>query len=58
MVEPRELLEAALAKSGMSLTAFAEDIMVRDARTVRRWRAGDIEIPAVALRKLEIFLRE
>ncbi len=58
MSAAQDLLERALAKSGMSLTAFAEDVMVRDARTVRRWRAGDVEIPDIAVRRLEQFVRE
>lgn len=52
------LFERALAKSGLSLRSFAETVMVRDERTVRRWRAGDTPIPDVVTRKLEQYLRE
>lgn len=47
-----ELLRRAITASGLSARRFAEDVMVRDERTVRRWIAGDVEIPAVVLRKL------
>lgn len=52
----RELLELALDKSGLSLRSFAEVHMVRDERTVRRWRAGG-PVPAVCHRKLEQLVR-
>lgn len=53
-----ELLESALALSGLSLRAFAEDLLVRDERTVRRWRSGEIAIPAIARRWLTRYVRE
>lgn len=52
------LLEEALALTEMSLVAFAEVHMVRDARTVRRWRSGEIPIPEVARVKLRTLIRE
>ena len=42
----------------LSLRSFAETVMVRDERTVRRWRAGTVPIPAVATRRLEQYMRE
>lgn len=54
----RELLERALAVTGLSLRSFAESVVIRDERTVRRWRAGDSPIPDVAARRLEQVLRE
>jgi DNA-binding transcriptional regulator YiaG len=56
--EARALLEQALSLTGMSLRAFAEVLMVRDERTVRRWRAGDTEIPDVAVTRLRAIIRE
>lgn len=43
--EARVTLEAALTRSGLSLRAFAERVVSRDERTVRRWRSGDAPIP-------------
>lgn len=48
----RELLAAAIRAAGVSARRFAEDVVVRDERTVRRWTAGAIPIPAVVVRKL------
>lgn len=56
--DPRELLERALEVTGLSLRSFAERLMIRDERTVRRWRAGDVPIPEVAQRKLREIIRE
>lgn len=58
LTDARDLLERAVAHSGLSLRSFAETVMVRDERTVRRWRAGDVPIPAVCIRKLEQYVRE
>lgn len=55
--DARELLERALAVTGCSLRAFAEVHMVRDERTVRRWRSGDVPIPEVAQVKLHAIVR-
>ena len=55
--ERRELLERAIAKTGLSLRSFAEVHMVRDERTVRRWRSGEVPIPDVAVRRLEQIVR-
>lgn len=35
-----DLLQAAIDASGLSASAFARDKLVRDPRTLRRWRAG------------------
>lgn len=48
-----ELIREAVAASGLSARRFAERIMARDERTIRRWVAGDTEIPPVARRWLE-----
>ena len=55
---PDDLLERALALSGLSLRAFAEDVLARDERTVRRWRSGEIAIPAIVRRWLTRYVRE
>lgn len=39
------LLRACIAKSGMSNSAYARDILIRPPRTIRRWLAGDAPIP-------------
>jgi hypothetical protein len=48
----RELLERTIARSGLSVRAFARDILWRDERTVRRWLAGDSPVPAVVADRL------
>lgn len=46
------MVRLAIRRSGMSARRWAEQMMVRDERTVRRWVAGDIDIPDVALRRI------
>ena len=46
--DPRAALEAAIARSGLSLSRFATDVVSRDSRTVRRWRSGESPIPDTA----------
>lgn len=55
MSDPRRALEAALARSGLSLRAFAERVLSRDERTVRRWRTGDSPIPEAAAEWLRVY---
>lgn len=55
--DPRELLERALVITGCSLRSFAESHMVRDERTVRRWRSGKSPIPEVAQVRLRQIIR-
>lgn len=43
-----ELILAAVELSGLSARQFAERVLSRDERTVRRWSAGQIPIPPVA----------
>lgn len=47
------LLRDAIHGSGMSARAFAERVLMRDERTVRRWLAGASPIPAPVVRWLE-----
>ena len=46
-------LRAAIARSGLSNRQYAERILARDERTVRRWLSGKQDIPHVVLRLLE-----
>lgn len=39
------LLERAIAKSGLSANQFAENILIRDRRTVARWLSGELALP-------------
>ncbi len=55
-VTDRELTRAAVEASGLSSRRFAERIMSRDERTVRRWQSGDTEIPPIARAWLERWL--
>lgn len=47
------LLRACIAKSRMSNSAYARDVLVRAPRSVRRWLAGDSPIPQAVLAFLE-----
>lgn len=38
-------LRAAILKSGLSATAYAKHILIRNPRTLRRWLRGDAPIP-------------
>lgn len=55
MTDP-ELITAAIEASGLAARRFAIRIISRDERTVRRWIAGEIEIPTVARDWLENWL--
>ncbi len=49
------LLRAAIDASGLSSRSFAEWLMSRDERTVRRWNAGE-PLPETARTQLRWFL--
>ncbi len=42
-----ELIRASVEASGLSARRFAERIVARDERTIRRWASGDIAIPPI-----------
>jgi len=44
-VEWRDLLRRRITESGLSLTEFAETVLLRERRTVARWLDGDSPIP-------------
>lgn len=46
MTDP-ELIRAAIDASGLSARKYAEMVLLRDERTVRRWVAGKSPIPKV-----------
>lgn len=48
----QKLLKRRIRESGLSSRVFAEQVMARDERTVRRWLAGS-RIPKVVQRWLE-----
>ena len=50
--EELALLNRRIAESGLSIRAFAEEVLIREKRTVERWRAGGA-IPARVVRWLE-----
>jgi hypothetical protein len=54
-VTDAELLSTAIARSGLSVPAFARDALVRDERTVRQWLAGHPLPPAIR-RTLEAYV--
>ncbi len=51
-VTDSELIRAAVAASGLSARRFAERVLTRDERTVRRWTSGAQAIPEVVRRRL------
>lgn len=50
--EQVETLRAAIRRSGLSHSAFARTVLLRDPRTLRRWISGKQHIPTVVLRSL------
>lgn len=55
MTDP-ELVRQAVTLSGLSVTKFAEDVMLRESRTVRRWLTGKSPIPKLARQYLEQYV--
>ncbi len=57
MIKTREegaaLLERRLEESGLSTERFATDVMIRQARTVRRWLDRSSPLPGVVLEWLQ-----
>lgn len=47
------LLRKAIKRSGLSNRQFAEQILARDERTIRRWLSGKVAIPAAVVRWLD-----
>ena len=41
----RDILEARITESGISAKTFADLVLKRDERTLRRWRAGESPMP-------------
>lgn len=52
------LLRRAIDASGLSDSAFAREVLVRDGRTVRGWLYGTAPIPKVVLDKLRALVGE
>ena len=52
----RELLLAAIQASGLSRRKFAERVLLRDERTVRRWLAGDAKMPPIVREHLQVIV--
>lgn len=52
----QELIDQAIDASGLSARRFAERVMTRDERTIRRWVSGEQEMPEVARRRVLWFL--
>ena len=45
-------LRAAIGRSGLSTSEYARTVLVRDPRTVRRWLAGDRQVPQAVLERI------
>ena len=52
-VSHADQLRALIERSGLSASAFARDVLIREPRTIRRWLAGDSPIPAVVCEWIE-----
>jgi hypothetical protein len=46
-------LRLSIGRSGLSNSAFARQVLLRDPRTLRRWLSGKQAIPAVVLDNLQ-----
>lgn len=53
-----DLLRAVIARHDVSVNRFAAEVLVRDARTVRRWLSGEQSLPAAVRRWLESQLED
>jgi hypothetical protein len=47
------LLRAAIERSGLSSSEYARAVLIRDPRSVRRWLAGELQIPRAVLDRLK-----
>lgn len=52
--EQLALLCTAIAQTGLSNRQYAEQVLLRDERTLRRWLSGKQSIPAVVLRQIAL----
>jgi len=52
-VSDRELLARVIDASGLSRRRYAERVLARDERTLRRWLSGDTPIPLVVVEYLQ-----
>jgi len=48
-LEKIAVLKAAIAKSGLTNSAYAREVLVRDPRSLRRWANGRTPIPRAVL---------
>lgn len=47
------LLRRAITRSGLSARKYAVEVLTRNERTIRRWLAGDSEIPRAVVLRLQ-----
>lgn len=52
---PADIVRATRAALGLSAEGFAREVRVESGRTVRRWEAGDRDVPGSVLRLCEIW---
>lgn len=48
-----QLLQRAIARSGLSARQYAMQVLTRNERTIRRWLARDTPIPRAVINKLQ-----
>jgi hypothetical protein len=51
--EAAAILRAAIQRTGLSVSQYAARVLVRESRTVRRWLAGELQIPRAVLDRLK-----
>ena len=56
--EGAALLNRAIALSGLPANRFAEDVLVVNERTVRRWLAREYPLPRVVRERLEKYIAQ
>lgn len=47
------LLRCAITRSGLSARKYAVEVLTRNERTIRRWLAGDSDIPRAVVLRLQ-----
>lgn len=52
MTDAIKLLRRTIKASGLSNRRFAEEILSRDERTIRRWLSGETAIPQIVVKFL------
>lgn len=52
--DPANLLRSAIEASGLSASAFARQVLLREPRTIRRWLSGESPVPSIVQNHLHL----